>query len=208
MIPEIAPEWLVETATEIHTTACEKGWWGEKADPTTVKVAQRNYGELMMLSVSELSEALEDYRKGLDVKALTTAADGKPEGFPSEIADTVIRLLDNLVAMGQTKALLQRDEAMMFDAFSPETNVPERLLCITSLIVSSYSMFPNNLMAASSGGIIESEEDTDSAATIVASAIYEILNLAQDMNIDLQQAISLKNAFNKTRPYRHGGKLA
>ena len=47
---------------------------------------------------SEVSEALEDLRVG---KMETTfRADGKPEGFPSELADVVIRVFDLAYAMG------------------------------------------------------------------------------------------------------------
>lgn len=62
-------------------------------------------GEDLMLMVSELAEALEDYRKGVDIKTMwykgydSTAKvdkDGKlqkPCGIPSEMADVIIRVL-------------------------------------------------------------------------------------------------------------------
>ncbi len=46
--------------------------------------------EALALVHSEVSEALEDYRSGK--MATTIRADGKPEGFPSELADIVIRV--------------------------------------------------------------------------------------------------------------------
>ncbi len=47
--------------------------------------------EALMLTVSELSEAMEDWRDGnID---MVIDPSGKPHGFPVELADAVIRLL-------------------------------------------------------------------------------------------------------------------
>jgi NTP pyrophosphatase (non-canonical NTP hydrolase) len=55
-----------------HRIAKEKGFWDGK----------RNTGEMLMLIVTELSEAMEAYRSK------------NREGFNEEIADTFIRLFD------------------------------------------------------------------------------------------------------------------
>ncbi len=60
-----------------HDAAKDKGFWDR----------DRNIGEMLMLTVSELSEALEADRKG------------DRENFNEEIADTFIRLLDLCSAM-------------------------------------------------------------------------------------------------------------
>lgn len=73
-------------AYEIHSTAEDKGWWDE----------ERNFGELIALCHSELSEAFEHYRAGVPVDAVFPA-DGvgpKPDGVPIELADVLIRVLD------------------------------------------------------------------------------------------------------------------
>lgn len=42
----------------------------------------------------------------------------------------------------------------------------------------------------------------------LADAVIRILDLAEFLNIDLEQLIERKHAFNKTRSYRHGNKFA
>lgn len=69
--------------TEVHKNAVEHGWWEE----------EREFGTLIALCHSELSEALEESRKGKAVNE-TYYIDGKMEGIPSELADVVIRIMD------------------------------------------------------------------------------------------------------------------
>lgn len=40
----------------------------------------------------------------------------------------------------------------------------------------------------------------------LADIVIRVLDLAEATNIDLGKAISLKNSYNATRPYRHGNK--
>lgn len=99
---------------ESHNTAKEKGWWDES----------RSFGELIALMHSELSEALEVYRKEGDEK-VAEIYPGYIEGVPIEIADLLIRVFD----------------------------------------------------------------------------------MCGKYNIDLAKALIIKMEYNKTRPYRHGGKI-
>lgn len=92
---------LNDLAREIHENAVAHGWWEEA----------RGLPEILMLCVSELAEALEEYRDGKplfyhDCPGLPLCAEDeaapacdacpptKPEGVAVELADCVIRILD------------------------------------------------------------------------------------------------------------------
>jgi NTP pyrophosphatase (non-canonical NTP hydrolase) len=98
---------LNEIAKEFHESAVRKGFWEEK----------REIGTLLMLIVSELSEALEAHRKDR-MANLTDKQKGALDGwtldedfkgrfylqvkdtFEDEIADTFIRLFDLCGSLG------------------------------------------------------------------------------------------------------------
>jgi hypothetical protein len=86
-----------EFALECYKNAIDHGW-GVDDEGNVIK---RNFGEIVALCHSELSEALEEWRKGLDANYVYyRESDGKPEGIPFEMADVVIRVFDWFVSEG------------------------------------------------------------------------------------------------------------
>lgn len=63
-----------------------------QADKSGFHENYRSIGDLLMLIVTELAEAMEDVRH--DNLVTRIRYDGKPEGLPSEIADVIIRCGD------------------------------------------------------------------------------------------------------------------
>ncbi len=72
--------------TQIHDFNVEKGWW---SNPETGEFIERNIGEMLMLMVSELSEAHEAHVAGVADDKLRHLS-----GFAVEMADVLIRLFD------------------------------------------------------------------------------------------------------------------
>lgn len=75
-----------------HRTATDAGWY---TDLKTGEPIERNFGEVIALMHSELSEALEADRKGLMDDKLPHR-----DGREVEFADLIIRVLDTAAALG------------------------------------------------------------------------------------------------------------
>jgi hypothetical protein len=94
---------LSELQTKIHQDNVARGWWEDVALPLRVEnKAERAVAiEKLCLIHSEVSEALEEVRGGKPFdQVVVDMTSNKPTGFPTELADTVIRILDLAEACG------------------------------------------------------------------------------------------------------------
>jgi hypothetical protein len=89
---EIAYSGLLVATALAHDTATSAGWY---KDPVTGEDIKRNFGEVVAVMHSELSEALEADRKCLMDDKLQHR-----DGREVEFADCIIRILDTAAAMG------------------------------------------------------------------------------------------------------------
>jgi NTP pyrophosphatase (non-canonical NTP hydrolase) len=87
----------IQAAQELaHKTATDAGWY---VNPATGEPVKRNFGEVIALMHSELSEALEADRKNLMDDKLPHR-----DGREVEFADCIIRILDTAAAHGMDLA--------------------------------------------------------------------------------------------------------
>ena len=177
-----------EFAQEVHALAVEKGWWEPAPD----------FATFIALCHAELSEALEEYRNGrpmvyvdnLDTQERCTDrtlfGGRKPEGIAVELADCVIRMLDWCAAKGRTISLGDGwprgyfKESACFD-------LPKLLAELHFAI----------------GDIYENENCTGGYPEV----IWGIQTWLAARDIDLWEVARLKHEYNKTRPWRHNGKV-
>lgn len=122
---------LNDFAAEVHKNAVAHGWWDK----------ERTLPEVLMLCVSELSEALEEYRSN------------RPNLYCTE--------------------------------YDEDHCEPCAALCET---------------CANNGS------KPQGVAVELADCILRILDYCGRVGIDIETAIEKKHEYNKTRPYRHGGK--
>lgn len=86
--PTFVASFLTALADNVHADNVKAGWWTDlKTGESTLET--RNVPEMLMLIVSEVSEAMEGHRKGLMDDKLTH----RPM-LQTELVDAVIRILD------------------------------------------------------------------------------------------------------------------
>lgn len=183
-----------------HQISVEKGW----------QEKPRTYHEDTDLFHSEVSEALEDYRSNHKLDEfyyenrkkdpLRTTAEGlaamtdeerhnqgiKPCGIPVELADTLIRF-----AQFSGTHKLDLAYAMERVRVAPSDTLPELLAKVHMNISDAYTYW------------LDTNEYNVNILSLAAKRIVDFCNINK---IPLERALAVKEAFNRLRPYLHGGK--
>lgn len=185
-------------AQEVHAVSVEHGWWeGEENNDIDTKIA---------LIHAEWSEALEEYRAGrpmvwhrcreggeeepvcvenacaawMNEGCDVCSRDKKPEGIAVELVDGVIRILDLMAAKDM-------DFAQVGYICGGKRTLPQLVAVL------HYAT-----------AILGLEDDDD--ARWLSSCIETVREWLEDQGVDMDEILRLKHEYNKTRPYRHGGK--
>jgi hypothetical protein len=203
------PEHTIKALCErSHAISLEKGWVSAEGDP-------RSFASIASLNHSELSEAFEEYRNNKPLNEIwyeiETVGEGsircktyasqlkedadlsrcKPCGIPIELADFVIRVAQHVGTSGKSAALEELFNERISDEHYADfdTLIAEAHLAV-ALAYSSKTM---------------GEGDTAYLAHLT-DALREVFAFCKGKGIDLWAAIDQKEAYNRTRPTRHGGK--
>lgn len=172
---------------------CEAKGWREDKIP---------FFDAMALLHTEIAEASDAWRRwGLadgtplrDTGSMRIYGAIKPEGVGSEFADVLIRLLDDC---DQFDVALQA----AIDRNPGQFGINESFLT---------NMNTLHTMVAKASAVAEFAWDEADPGTALArefAAIYVFLGqLCRRYGIDLMTEYERKMAYNRTRPYKHGGK--
>jgi hypothetical protein len=180
MINVIDTNELKRLAKEAYQNSYDHGWHETEREPE----------EVISLFHSEISEAFEDFRNHkMELEILES---GKPVGLPSEIADIAIRLLDIYGQYNRNPDpyILDKDSAtwnnrsISWWIFQFHYELKWAIMVGYRAMVNPYNFK-------------------------VFDSLFGLLFIFCDkFNIDLMNVIEVKHFYNKSRPYRHGGKAA
>ena len=189
---------LTELSKQIRFDNASQGF-----DPT-----EGGIDRYLLLAISEICEAQEELRDGRGVNEVYYQLTGnpnevdveypkKPCGFPVEIADAIIRLLD------------------ICGKFDVEVNI-EVLTTEKSKIrinrIDTYLLYiSNSISNVRVGSHLEAPEEVATIDNMYFGSIFTALEglfwLCIELEIDIMTVINEKLAFNKTRPPKHGRKF-
>lgn len=192
---------LASFSKDVHKNAVEHGWWED----------ERDFGSIVALCHSEISEALEEYRAWRpmvygdeceDLQRITDIAEVsarglKPEGIAVELADCVIRIMD---WFGKNR-------------IDPEAEMAEglrlsRLVFVKGTGGDVATLFADlHLCLSMAYKNWRNGHDSQNVNPHMGLCVALIFEWAKKNNLDMEEILQLKHEYNKRREYRHGGKL-
>lgn len=197
---------LNKFAKEVHANAVAHGWWETKRDPA----------EIIALIHSEWSEALEEYRTGRPMLWHECMDEGqstedrpvvceqckdcyyydkkcehrgkKPEGIAVELIDGCIRILD-LAAHEKVSLKFREIEPL-------QPTLPK--------LIADLHYYTSKALddVGRSGKIISHTHIPE----WLGPPVYEVFRYIYAHRLEAGKIMLEKHEYNKTRPYRHGGK--
>lgn len=175
---------LAKITAEVHQNAVDHGWWE----------GDRSMDGVFALIHSEWSEALESYRNH-EPMVWYQEKDGhqKPEGFAVELIDGCIRIFDLLGYFDAPMQEVRYDERL-HDVESRQVEMDEEMLIATCHLYTSQAYRE-----------LKEGYKTDAMATLMAR-VFIIFDWLHEKGIDYEAILLEKHEYNKSRPYKHGGK--
>jgi len=162
-------------------------------------------GEVMALLHTEVAEMTDAYRRWAfgDATSYTTFGDTgkiipvvnpKPEGVGSEMADVLIRLLDNVDMLPVGFEYLEAHGRFGYSTrFGTVCNTLHTLIARLSMALDSYESCPL-------------PEELPMIGICFRNVYQYLTQAAEHFGIDIRFEYERKLAYNKTRAFRHGGK--
>lgn len=167
---------------DVHQNAIDHGWWDEP----------RSYGTIRALFHCELSEAMEAYRKGQPLYYVQE--DGKPDGVAVELIDCCIRILDYMANEKLTLLTGNPYKLMLnsVDAYEVENGS-----------VTDYEL--PDFVDEMHDCITYFKEEND--PVWLDAMIGLCFAWVKTRGVDPVAVMKEKHEYNKTRTYKHGGKV-
>lgn len=196
---------IIELVKESFQTAREKGWWPEDE----LVLVDRMLPEKVALMHSELSEALDEVLAGRLVNEVYFEHGEKPCGVPIEMADVIIRVGDYV---GAHEIPL---EAAIASLLVKEKFVPADIITLQDIVDLSEPAFKSMRfdgriaeLHSTLSKVLETWRKGVDTSEVFAQFTIDVVTFCEAEGIPLETATRQKLAFNKTRPFRHGGKKA
>lgn len=196
---------------EVHQNAVAHGWWDE----------EKSSGTMRSLLHCELSEAMEEYRKGNPLvwrqcnleKIETPCAkedcikycngicelrkiDKKPEGAAVELMDFVIRILDWIAREKENMTEIEKARVEL-DLMATERS------WLTG--TATKKQLPD-LIDVLHYQVVCSRVEPHFTACLI-DAVQMAMKWVEAQGIDPVRILKEKHEYNKTRAYKHGGKV-